>query len=503
MQHSPKYVIHADIRTSGVVERSDVVGAIFGQTEGLLGDDMDLRDLQEASKVGRIDVDVDSEGGRSFGTITIASGLDRAETAVLAAALETIDRVGPCRSNCEVVRIEDARAAKRRKIVDRATELLAEFESERLTSDRLVEEVRERLRESELTEYHGLPAGPRVANSDAIIVVEGRADVRQLLSYGIKNAIAVEGTDVPDAVARLSTERTATAFLDGDRGGDLILRELAQVGDIDYVAFAPSGKSVEDLDRAAIMGALRKKIPYEEVGETNTPREVFAPADGGTVGETGQTESTEESATESELDRSQNAVDGETTTPERVDTESKVSAPAEGTESTSEGASADSSPERETAATEGPVTPAVETVEGGETVGVGAVEAKETANADTTEAESASAVPEESETVAEETGPTTLGDHIREVVESGSETIRLLDEEFDCLAERPASDAFDAIESAETVPHTLVLDETVSQRILDIAAQRGVGQIIATETGEFVKQPVSVRVHRAEEIDLG
>ena len=107
MQHSPKYVIHADIRTSGVVERSDVVGAIYGQTEGLLGEDLDLRDLQESSKVGRIDVDIDSEGGRTFGTVTIASGLDRAETAVLAAALETIERVGPCRSTCEVIKIED------------------------------------------------------------------------------------------------------------------------------------------------------------------------------------------------------------------------------------------------------------------------------------------------------------------------------------------------------------------------------------------------------------
>ncbi|MFT4949130.1 MAG: DNA primase, partial [Natronomonas sp.] len=96
MQDSGKYLIHANIRASGVVERSDVVGAIFGQTEGLLGAELDLRDLQESSKVGRIDVDIDSEGGRSFGTVTVASGLDTVETAVLAAALETIERVGPC-----------------------------------------------------------------------------------------------------------------------------------------------------------------------------------------------------------------------------------------------------------------------------------------------------------------------------------------------------------------------------------------------------------------------
>ena len=38
MQDTAKYLIHADITTDGVVERSDVVGAVFGQTEGLLGD---------------------------------------------------------------------------------------------------------------------------------------------------------------------------------------------------------------------------------------------------------------------------------------------------------------------------------------------------------------------------------------------------------------------------------------------------------------------------------
>ena len=117
MYTTAKYLIHADVRTNGVVERSDVVGAIFGQTEGLLGDQLDLRDLQESSKLGRIDVNIDSEGGRSVGTITIGSGLDRVETAVLAAALETIDRVGPCHAECAVTSIEDARAAKRRLLL--------------------------------------------------------------------------------------------------------------------------------------------------------------------------------------------------------------------------------------------------------------------------------------------------------------------------------------------------------------------------------------------------
>ncbi|PSQ34186.1 hypothetical protein BRD11_04285, partial [Halobacteriales archaeon SW_12_69_24] len=233
MHDTAKYLVHADITADGVVERSDVVGAVFGQTEGLLGDELDLRELQDSAKVGRIDVEIDSENGQSFGQVTIATSLDQVETAILGAALETIDRVGPCRSTIEVRRIEDVRAARRREVVERAKTLLTDAFDDSMRSSRdLVEEVREAVRVEDITEYEGLPAGPNVADSDAIVVVEGRADVLTLLRYGVKNAVAVEGTDVPDAIAALTGDRTVTAFLDGDRGGELILKELAQVGSV-------------------------------------------------------------------------------------------------------------------------------------------------------------------------------------------------------------------------------------------------------------------------------
>jgi len=272
MEDTSKYLIHARITADGVVERSDVVGAVFGQTEGLLGDELDLRDLQRSSKVGRIDVEIDSEHGQSFGEITITSSLDRVETAILAASLESITRVGPCEARVEVAGIEDMRAAKRREVVERAKELLVEsFDEGVMDSDEILEEVRDAQRVEQVDEFADYPAGPRVSDSDAVIVVEGRADVSTLLEYGIKNAIAVEGTDVPDAVADLTDERTVTAFLDGDRGGDLILRELAQVGDVDYVAYAPENVSVEDLSRENVMDALREKVPFEtlETGDGN------------------------------------------------------------------------------------------------------------------------------------------------------------------------------------------------------------------------------------------
>ncbi|MEM4188329.1 MAG: hypothetical protein QXN56_04120, partial [Candidatus Hadarchaeum sp.] len=123
-----KYLIHAKIEASGVVERPDVVGAIFGQTEGLLGSDLDLRELLKSGRIGRIKVEINSSQGKSTGTITIPSSLDRVETAIIAASLETIDRVGPCEATIKVERIEDVRDIKRKFVVERAKELLGAFE---------------------------------------------------------------------------------------------------------------------------------------------------------------------------------------------------------------------------------------------------------------------------------------------------------------------------------------------------------------------------------------
>lgn len=425
MYDTAKYLIHANITAEGVVERSDVVGAIFGQTEGLLGEELDLRDLQDSSKVGRIDVEIDSEQGQSFGTVTIASGLDQVETAILAASLETIDRVGPCRSQVEIDRIEDVRAAKRRQIVDRAKTLLGEaFDGGILTSDELVEEVRQSIRVEDITEYEGLPAGPRVEDSDAIIVVEGRADVLTLLQYGVKNAIGVEGTNVPVSVAELTAERTVTAFFDGDRGGDLILKELGQVADIDYVAIAPSGRNVEDLSRSAVMKALREKIPYETVADANTPRDAMAATDGST-----------------------RPAPPAATPPSPDQTETDTRDTGEETES-EPAAEAETEPDEQVPSSE----------------------------------------------------PETLRGHVRAVIVEDTDSVRLLDEQFDTIDEAAAEQAFDRIKTCDLVPSAVVVDDELSQRVLDIAAQRGVAQIVARETETFVKQPTSVRIRTADQL---
>ncbi len=265
-----KYLIHISLTAEGVVEKPDVVGAIFGQTEGLLGEDLDLRDLQRTGRVGRIDVQITSKKGETKGEILISTSLDRAETAILAASLETIDRVGPCVARVVVESIEDIRVSKRRQIVDRAKEILIErFDEGTIDSDELLDDVRQSLRVEKIGSIgeEKVPAGPNVLDSDAIIIVEGRADVLNLLRFGIKNAVAVEGTNIPRAVIDLCEKKTTTAFFDGDRGGELILRELLQVADIDFVAFSPRGKSVEDMTKKEIIKTLRNKVPVEYVRE--------------------------------------------------------------------------------------------------------------------------------------------------------------------------------------------------------------------------------------------
>ena len=262
-QSSSKYTIVARFEASGVVEKPDVIGAIFGQTEGLLGPDMDLRELQRTGRIGRIDVTIKTQNGKTHGRITIPSSLDASETALIAACCETIERVGPCNARVTVEKIEDVRAEKRRYVVERAKELLSKLFEYGLERE-ITEQIKEAVRAAEVSSYKGLTSGPNIDSYDSIIIVEGRADVINLLKAGIKNVIAIEGTSVPEAIIELSKRKVTTAFLDGDRGGDLILKELLELCEIDFVARAPRGKEVEELSKKEIFKALRSQVPADQ-----------------------------------------------------------------------------------------------------------------------------------------------------------------------------------------------------------------------------------------------
>jgi len=264
-QSTIKYLIEAEFTTDGMVEKPDVIGAIFGQTEGLLGQDLDLRELQRTGRIGRIDVESSSENGATAGTIFLPSSLDSSETALVAAALETIERIGPCSSEVKVKNVRDVRSLKREFVVDRAKNILQDFIKEEIPpSSTITEKIKETVRTSQIQEYKGLTAGPDVLNSDEIILVEGRADVITLVKNGIRNAIEIGGAVVPKEIVELSREKITTLFVDGDRGGDLIIKETVQLCDIDYVVRAPIGKEVEELSKKEIFKLLRERISSEQ-----------------------------------------------------------------------------------------------------------------------------------------------------------------------------------------------------------------------------------------------
>jgi len=451
MQNSDttKYIIHATIKADGVIERPDVVGAIFGQTEGLIGADLDLRELQKSGRIGRLEVNIKSNMGKSAGTIDIPSSLDKVETAVLAASLETIDRIGPCISNIAIAKIEDVRSAKRKQIVDRAKQVLTAMFDEMLPeSQEIIDEVRQSIRIEEMTTYgkDNIPMGPNVLDSDAIIVVEGRADVLNLLRYGIKNSIAVGGTNVPQAVADLCKKKTVTAFTDGDRGGELIIKELLQVADVDFIARAPDGKGVEELVQKEVVKSLRQKIPVEQAFDyyqVSKKRRIAILA-----------------ATKKKAGK------GESVIPEEVEVK-----PAR-----------EEVPESEPQ----PEKPRSRIESRQEFRGEPRQEPRAEPRYETR------AEPREEPKREKEVKESPFQEHIKEL--SGTLSARFIDENNNTLNEVPVRDLATALKDANGNIKCVVFDGVITQRIVDIASDKGIENLVGAKMGSLVKSPASIHI---------
>jgi len=280
-----KYIIEVKFTIKGVVEKSDIVGAIFGQTEGLLLD-LDLRDLQKSGRIGRIEVNNESKEGISEGSIKIPSSLTRKETALLAATVETVSRVGPCEAEIFLVEIRDVRESKRKRIIERAAELLKQWDQKSLEQSEIEEKIDTDIKLGEIITWgpENLPAGPEVEKNPDILIVEGRADVLNLLRIGVKNTIAVQGTHIPKSVIGLvKKKKTISCFLDGDRGGTIILNELMQLVKLDYISRAPDGYEVEELTRKQMVKSLQNKRSvkdYRNHGKRFSKEKAFNQKDG-------------------------------------------------------------------------------------------------------------------------------------------------------------------------------------------------------------------------------
>jgi DNA primase len=262
---SIKYIVHAKFEAIGAIEKPDIIGAIFGQTEGLLGEDLEMRELQKSGKIGRIEVNTQYESGKTIGEIEVPSALDKTETAIIAAALETIERVGPSDTKIIIKEIEDVRGSKRDYILERAKKLMEKLGDNHSDMDEMTSEIKDSTKISRLQTYgtENLPCGDISGNE--LIIVEGRADVINLLKNGVKNVISMNGSKLPETIKELTKEKDSVIlFVDGDRGGNLIIRNVVENAKIDFITMAPEGKEVEELTGKEILQSLRKKVSVNE-----------------------------------------------------------------------------------------------------------------------------------------------------------------------------------------------------------------------------------------------
>ena len=258
-----KYHVKLKFEVDGIVEKADIIGAIFGQTEGLLGPEMNLNELQKVSKVGRIEVNVDTKSNTTKGDALLPMSTDISTAALISAAIESIDKVGPFQGKFLLVGIDDIRAIKKKVIVDRAKKIIQEWATKTISEgEEMLRDVYDASKPGKLTSFGKaqLACGTGVFESPVIILVEGRADVINLLRAGFDNSIAIEGAKIDETITNLTSGRKVIAFLDGDRAADLILKELQGLVKIDKVLRAPTGKEVEECTPLEITEILKDVI---------------------------------------------------------------------------------------------------------------------------------------------------------------------------------------------------------------------------------------------------
>jgi DNA primase len=265
-----KYHVKLKFEVDGLVEKADIIGAIFGQTEGLLGPEMNLNELQKVSKVGRIEVNVDTKSNMARGDALIPMSTDISTAALIAAAIESIDKVGPFQAKFGLLGIDDIRAIKKKVIVDRAKKIVQDWATKTISEgEEMLKDVYDASKPGKLTAFGKaqLACGTGVFDSDWVILVEGRADVINLLRAGFDNAIAIEGAKIDETITKLTEGKKVIAFLDGDRAGDLILKELQGLVKIDKILRAPMGREVEECTPLEIAEILKEAMPFVTANE--------------------------------------------------------------------------------------------------------------------------------------------------------------------------------------------------------------------------------------------
>lgn len=310
--NSEKYIIRILVEVDRKVNKDDIIGAIFGQTEGLISADMNLRELQSRGEIGRIEPEgeLTYHGDKTIAVFRLASNTTLERTVIIAAAIETVDKVGSSKASFKVDKIIDVREEKKNKIKTRAKELIKQFSEEFfLDIIELEKELRNERLDKEIIQL--VPDNDKVVAHknydvyDEIILVEGKADVQRLLQYDIKNVISVGGVSdqIPKKIIDISKSKTTILFVDGDNGGKNVAKLLVEKGvKIDYIARAPEGKEVEELSKKEINTALKRKRAFTSESELDKLLEAISKEDSNSKDE--EVEETQEQPVEQEPNHS-------------------------------------------------------------------------------------------------------------------------------------------------------------------------------------------------------
>jgi len=257
---STKYVIIGEFNSNGIIEKTDLIGSFFGQTEGLIGEDLEFSNLQKNGKLGRIEINIKRFNNKTKGKFTIPTSLNKTQVSLVAAAIESIKKIGHSNGNIKIINIRDEREHKRKEIIKRAEELLNNLKEDLPNSNNITKKIEEKQKTKKIQKYgKNCFGGPNLKNIKEIILVEGRADVINLLKNGFENIISFNGTQIDNYLINFCKDKEITLFLDDDYAGHKHLEEIQSNIKIKNYTFAPDGKEVEELNLKEINKALKNK----------------------------------------------------------------------------------------------------------------------------------------------------------------------------------------------------------------------------------------------------
>ncbi|MBW3011522.1 hypothetical protein KY326_04860 [Candidatus Woesearchaeota archaeon] len=271
MQPEPQNIIKIEIKVMGRVNQSDIIGAVFGQTEDVLGETLELRKLQKENKIGRIEVETEYTPEGTTSMITIPSFMDQTHTVIIAAALETIKKIGPCKAEARVKKIENIKELKLKKIIEHAKKVLEKFMSVSVDSQELVDKVTYAVRMDQVAEYgeEKVPCGPGIETYDDLIFVETVEDLKNLLKYGIKNTVAFEDLSKQATLKDLADKHEVIVLI--NRGKEYLIKKLMEFADIDKMVKPDPGKRVIDLTSKELFKTKRAAVSTEQIVTASAP----------------------------------------------------------------------------------------------------------------------------------------------------------------------------------------------------------------------------------------